>query len=444
MDVRAVPKVAETDVISACSEVAERACPDPVEQIVRWALAEAEIAPRRKPLPWSEREDEFLRQHLGVLPEEEIGTALGRTRAAVRLRWKRDLGLPAPSKTPGYVTANQAARVLAVDVHTVCRWIERRWVRARPLPFQGRKVWRIRIEDLKRFAVKTEHWMLFRPERVRDPTLARLVTLAIERWDDEWLTPGRVAEMHDVDHRDVNRYIRAGKLPGVKWGNWWIRRSDAERVSFHKGRGTGHALDWSEEGDAFLVLARAAGFSLTAIGRLMDWPPQRVRPRLMTLHRTGRIPFLIGKYGLEGVQYRPEDGGLLVDWRLYLKRFPTLARAMDRFASGVSLRPFDGVYSERSRTAQVRQARGKPLSSVEAECVRGVLWTWAVFHLGRKHPLVRRLQVHAGPGRRRFPARLQMLYQELGAMGIDPLSDTRAFSESPRTCFCKEKLPGIS
>jgi hypothetical protein len=425
VDVRAVAEGAERAVTKACSEVAERACPDPIEQIVQWALAEAEIAPRRRPLPWSEREDQFLRRYLGVLSEEEIGAALGRTQVAVRLRWKRDLGLPAPSKTPGYVTANQAARMLTVDVHTVCRWIERGWLRAQQLPFQGRKVWRIHIEDLKRFAIKPEHWMLFRPERVHDPTLACLVTLAVERWNDEWLAPGQVAEMHGVDHRDVNRYIRAGKLPGVKWGNWWIRRSDAEQVCFHKGRGTGHELDWSEEGDAFLVLARAVGLSLTAIGRLMDWPPQRVGPRLMTLHRTKQIPLLIDKYGLEGVQYRPKDRGLLVDWRLHRNRFPTLARAMDRFASSVSPHPFGGVHNERDRTAQIRQAQGKPLSPVEAECIRGVLWTWAVFHLDREHPLVRRLQVHVGRGRKRFPARLQTLYHELKAMGIDPLPDRK-------------------
>jgi len=119
---------------------------------------------------------------------------------------------------------------------------------------------------LERFAVKSEHWILFRPDRVRDPALARLVTLAVERWGDEWLTPGQVAEIHNV-----NRHIRAGKLPAVKWGNWRIRRSDAERVYFPKGRGTGHELDWSEEGDAFLVLARAVGLSLRqAQGR--PWP----------------------------------------------------------------------------------------------------------------------------------------------------------------------------
>jgi len=387
MDVGAMPEVTETDVVS----------------VIQWALAEAEIAPRRKPLPWSEREDEFLRQNLGVLSEEEIGAALRRTLTAVHLRWKRDLGLPAPSKTPGYVTANQAGKMLAVDVHAVCRWIERGWLRARRLPFRNRKVWHIWVEDLKRFAVKPEHWILFCPDRVRDPALARLVALAVERWGDEWLTPSQVAETHGVGHQDVNRYIHAGNLPAVKWGNWRIRRSDAEQVYFHKGRGAGHELDWSEEGDAFLVLARAVGLSLAAIGHLVDWPSHRVRPRLVTLHSTGQIPFLIGKYGLEGVRYRREDGRLLAGWDLHRERFPILARAMDRFAAGEFL----------------RQGSGQALSLLQAECVRGVLWAWAVFHLGSGHSLARRLQVSGGRGRRLFPARLQALYRELRAAGVD-------------------------
>ena len=184
-----------------------------IDSIVRWALAGAVAAPRRKPLPWSEQEDDFLRLNLGFLSEEEIAQHIGRTWVAVRLRWKRDLGLPAPSKTPGYVTANQAAKMLDKDVHAVCKWIRREWLPAHLLPFRnGRLVWRIRIQDLKQFAVKPEHWILFRPERVRDPRLARLVALAAERWGDEWLAPGQVAAMHDVRHQDVNRFVRAGRL----------------------------------------------------------------------------------------------------------------------------------------------------------------------------------------------------------------------------------------
>jgi len=370
-----------------------------VASIVQWALAGAMAAPRRKPLPWSEQEDDFLRLNLGFLSEEEIAQHVGRTWVAVRLRWKRDLGLPAPTKTPGYVTANQAAKMLDKDVHAVCHWIRRGWLPAHLLPFRnGRMVWRIRVEDLKRFAVKPEHWILFRPERVRDPHLARLVALAVERWGDEWLAPGQVAAMHDVRHTDVNRFIRAGRLPAVKWGNWWIRRSDADLIYFPKGRGSGHELDWSEEGDAFMILARAVGLSLPAIGGLMSLPKFQVSARLTMLHRRGEIPWLIGKYDLEGVRYRSESGRLLAEWWLYRGRFPTLAQAMDRFAAGETLSP------------------------VQAACVRGVLWTWAAFRLGRTHPLTRRLLTTGqGRGRELSPSRLPMLYRELRGLGVDPL-----------------------
>jgi hypothetical protein len=350
-----------------------------VSALVSWALTEAEAAPRRKPPPWSTDEDGFLRANLGVLSEEEIAAALGRTPTAVHLRWSRDLGLPAPSKDPAYVTAHRAARMLGVDVHAVCGWIERGWLPARRLPFRDRKVWRIRLEHLKRFAIRPEHWILFRPERVRDHALARLV-----------------AEMHGVDHRDVNRFVRAGKLPAVKWNNWRIRRSDAWQAYFPKGRGSGHVLDWSEEGDAFLVLARAVGLSLAEIARRMKRPAEQVRLRLATLHRRGQIPFLLGKYGIEGVLYR-ENGRLLADWREHRGRFPALARAMDLFAAG------------------------RRLSPAQAERVRGVLWAWAAFYLGDRHPLARRLQCPHSRSKTVPQERLQALYLELQRAGVDPL-----------------------
>jgi hypothetical protein len=185
---------------------------------------------------WGEEEDAFLEENLGFLSEAAIAAALGRTVNAVRIRWKRELRLPAPTKTPGYVTANRVAKIMGVDGHSVCRWIERGWLRAHELPFRERHVWRVRDEDLKRFAVNPERWMLFRVEDVRDLHIARLVTLAQRRWGDRWLRPGEVVAMHGVDDRRVNRYVHEGKVAGaVKWGNWWIRQSVAEGLHFHRG-----------------------------------------------------------------------------------------------------------------------------------------------------------------------------------------------------------------
>jgi hypothetical protein len=369
--------------------------------VIGWALAEAEGEPQRRPPRWTEAEDAFLEASLGFLSEDAIAKALGRTPIAVRIRWKRDLGLPAPSKAPGYLTARRAADLLGVDVHAVCAWIAHGWLPAQWLPFQGRRVRRIRVQDLKRFLIKPEHWMLFRLENAQDPGIRKLVALAQERWGDEWLTSGQVAELHGVDDTDVNRFIHAGKLAGRKWGNWWIRRSDAERVYFPKGRGSGHEQDWSEEGDAFMVLARAVGLSLSAIDRLTtgssaraeNGTARRAGSRLTRLVRKHQVPLILEKYGLESVQFRQGGRRLLADWQLYRSRFPTLARAMDRFAEG------------------------RQLSAVEAECVRGVLWTWAAYFLGTKHPLTRRLQV---PGKHGLSvARLRKLRAALEAAGVD-------------------------
>jgi hypothetical protein len=223
------------------------------------------------------------------------------------------------------------------------------------------------------------------------------VALAVERWPDEWLTPGQVAEMHGVDHRDVNRFVRARKLPAVKWGNWRIQRSDAWQAYFPKGRGSGHVLGWPEEGDVFLVLARAVGLSLAEIARRMKRPAEQIWPRLAMLHRRGQIPLLLGKYGIEGVLYRREDGRLLADWRKHRERFPALARAMDLFAAG------------------------RRLSPAQAECVRGVVWAWATFHLGNKHPLAHRLQCPRSRSKTVPQERLQVLCLELQRAGVDPL-----------------------
>ncbi len=53
---------------------------------------------------WTAEEDAFLRKVWGVLTEEEIGRALGRTEAAVHIHSERTLGLPRPTKNPNLLT----------------------------------------------------------------------------------------------------------------------------------------------------------------------------------------------------------------------------------------------------------------------------------------------------------------------------------------------------
>ena len=293
---------------------------------------------------WAGEEDEFLRSHLGFLEETQIAEQLGRSPNAVHLRWSRDLRLPAPSKHPDYLTAQQIAKRLGEDAHKVCSWVDRGLLPGEIVP-GGRKIRRVRKAVLLRWLVNPDNWIWFNIEKVRDLHLRRLLELKRERWGDEWWTTRQVADYHGVDVGDVKRYIKLGKIKAVQarnrggrhnhnyWAHWFVLRSEATRsdLVFWKGSGSGHDLAvWSENSDAFILLARAIGMPVRNIAWLMKWDFKRVDYRLRHLHRAGKITGILSRQNLD-IRYRPEDGALLADWESHRERFPCLASAMDEF-----------------------------------------------------------------------------------------------------------------
>ncbi len=315
---------------------------------------------------WQMGEDEFLRRNLGVLSEREMAARLGRTPVGVHLRWKRELRLPAPSKAPDILTAEQIAEGLGVDGKSVHLLIDRGILTGRRLPTDDvtRVVLRI---TLLRFITNPRNWCYIDPHRIglRGPrrTLhtydhgfwqrARSLALrALARWDDEWWTPGQAGRYHGVNHRLINRDIHQGKLPAVRWGNWNILRSDAVRMKYSTGKGHGHEREWSEGADAFLILADAVGLSTNAISAMCGWRTGTVSYRLQTLRRKGLVREIARKYGLK-IQIK-RGGHAYADWRDYRARFPRLARAMDKLKSG-----------ERMSQIEILLARGALLKESE-------------------------------------------------------------------------------
>lgn len=307
-------------------------------------LAMGDFGPARKAPAWSPDEDEFLRRHLGVMSEAEIAARLGRSETGVHLRWKRDLRLPAPSKHPDYITAHRLADLLGVDGHKAVEWVDSGLLPGELIPFKGRAVRRVRRTALYRWALLPVSWIRFDVRRVADPHLRRMIELRQARWGDTWWTSRQVADYHGVEPQDVQRLIRQGKVesavqvvnlggrnPGGRWNFWFMRRSEAMSLRFVRGRGAGQDYPWSQEADAFLLLARAVGHSTNAIGRLMGWPAQRVGFRLRSLADGGMISGLIDCYDLD-VQFRPPCA-IYADWREHGDRFPALKRAMDNFAA---------------------------------------------------------------------------------------------------------------
>ncbi|MGQ0605303.1 MAG: hypothetical protein ACT4QE_26805 [Anaerolineales bacterium] len=358
---------------------------------------------------WTPEEDEYLRENLGRKSEAEIAATIGRTETAVHLRWKRNLRLPAPSRNPDILTAEQIAEGLGVNPKLIDRLIDEGHLSGWRLPTR-RTIRVARRVTVLRWMANPEHWIFFRPERVNHgprrtkrcydhvfwARAQRLVQLACQRWNDEWLTAGQAAKSRGTTVGAINKAVRTGRLCGVKWKNWRFLCSEITRsdLVFFKGKGAARSVQYTEAGDVFLILARAVGLPWSAIGRMMHWPDSRCEYRFATLARIGAVARLIRAHGLK-VHYQPRRRALIADWKHYCHRFPQLARVMCLFRSGAEL-----------------------MDPRDLSTVRGVLRAWAAWFARRpaEHDLARRLAT----GSTSTPNTLRATWRQLRRRGADP------------------------
>jgi hypothetical protein len=204
---------------------------------------------------WTPDEDAFLKENLGVLSLEEIGRALGRSPAALNNRWKRDKHLTSPRRNPTWLTLEAFSWGLGVDSHSVIMLADRELLPARWLPVtvkrsDGRRGIRV-IDRTAALAWITDpmHWLYFKAVRVGrflpqgqrymakpDVIFWRSARAAVDErrrtWKDAWLSPSEAArEIGLPAVGGINKSINLGILRAVRWGNWWILRSEAQRFS---------------------------------------------------------------------------------------------------------------------------------------------------------------------------------------------------------------------
>jgi hypothetical protein len=221
------------------------------------------------------------------MSDEEIANRLGRTVTAVRLRWKRDLHLTAPSKNPNFITAEQASLLLGLDSHKISHWCDMGLIPFRNMA-ASRKMRLIYRVTFYRWVVTPSNWIYFDWKNIPDPKLRRLCELRAQRWGDEWWDTPTVAEYHGVTSKDVQRLLYRGELAGVQvtvsrggrhkdpaWLNWYVKKSDAIHAVFVKGRGqnrtdfkpTPRALKWIKRawkmGMNYSQIARSMGNKVT-------------------------------------------------------------------------------------------------------------------------------------------------------------------------------------
>lgn len=177
---------------------------------------------------WRRHEIKFVRDHLGKLGYAEIAERVGRSAQAVKLLQVRRQ-IPAPSKQTGYLTGQGMAKLMGCDIHSVMLYAKRGMLPFERVPGK-RGILRIKKVRVYMWAVNPENWPFFKFENIQDKKLKRLVELARERWDDEWLTPGEAERILGWKMKRMNCLVNSGKISGKRWGNWYFKRSEVERL----------------------------------------------------------------------------------------------------------------------------------------------------------------------------------------------------------------------
>jgi hypothetical protein len=294
---------------------------------------------------WNPQEELYLINNHNQLNITEISKHLGRTEIAITNRCKR-LQLPALSKDPQNITANRAANALGIDIHSLIKLANRgifpKWLNNTDLNNINLKTKIIRRQTFLRWATNPLHWVYFirsirNPTRITDPHLHRLIQRQKLRWPDQWWSVSQVAAYHNVDHTDVNRMTRAGKINGIKHHNWWYLRSEATKPSlkFYKGYGSAPFQTSTAAADCFILIAAALGIKKATIAKLMTWTKKKVESRLTALKNQNLIPPLINKYNLH-LHYDPTTGQIDGSWSDYSHRFPRLKLTDTRSNKGAA------------------------------------------------------------------------------------------------------------
>jgi len=284
---------------------------------------------------WTDEEDDFLRANMTKMSKARMALCLGRSVVAIGLR-RRRLALPSISAQSG-LAAREVGEVLGYwSGREVSRLVEAGLMPGTRTPLGNGRL-NVDANQLTRWAIRPESWIHFEAQKVRVPRLRRLVELAQERWDDEWLSLREASTVAGVSVRELNRLCNEGSPTGLgrapaiqklgrKHRTWYLRRSDAEGLALGRRQEV-----WSPEAERFALLAVAVGVPKQRVDQLASWPRRRTSHRISYLAGKGRLETRARELGVPA-EVRGKE--LFADWKRHRDRFRSLAVQMDRLEGG--------------------------------------------------------------------------------------------------------------
>lgn len=238
---------------------------------------------------WTTAELDFLHQNIGNLGFDGVALALNRSAFSVKVKQVRS-GARSPSRQQGWIVASKIAKLLNIDAHKIVGWIDQGLIKGETIPGL-RGIRRVKIVVLKMWLVKPESWVYFDADKIANTSLRRLVKLAQSRWGDRWLSTTEAAKIKNCENADILRYIKFGKIQGIKasnmsgrhpnqiWTHWFVRESELKDLIVYKA-GKGHQeprVIWTKAADEFILRARDRGLYWREIAAMMKIDPVRLQ-----------------------------------------------------------------------------------------------------------------------------------------------------------------------
>ncbi len=263
----------------------------------KYKVAKLEANTRAGHRVWTAEEEKFIEDNIGVMSDEEIGKALGRTYFAVRVHRTREMRIKAQSKVPNVITAHRAAQALGIDSHKMAHWadkgliptIKNKLMTGNKIPLRL-----IKRQDFINWALKFENWIYFDIRKVKDVQLRKMIKKEWRRLGkDEWWRTAKVAKYHGVETKDVMYKIRKGKIEAFQvpvsyggrdrnptWRIWFIKKSVAKdpKLTFvYPGKGMYNIskVFTAEQIKLFVELYDKKGLNFAQIARKMKMKEHR-------------------------------------------------------------------------------------------------------------------------------------------------------------------------
>lgn len=183
---------------------------------------------------WDRHMDERLREMWGTMPRSQIAAELGVDPDAVRRRERR-LELTSPTNTDQYLSSHDISEIFGLNMERAYELSAR--MPTQPIYIGDRCVHYVNRYQMMAWLADPLNLYGIDPQQITDEHVAIRVEEALSQWDDVWMSVSEAGDLltermakrapdgPHIGDRAIYRWLFEGKIPGQRFGRWYVRRT---------------------------------------------------------------------------------------------------------------------------------------------------------------------------------------------------------------------------